>query len=140
MEKKNVKLSYQPDFDFQLLGLASRENDYKLSWAINKALNINLSKSPDLEIKNPKFSEIQSFSVYSYFLEEREEEILLISNRCAHGYLIEELKNIDFFLLFRGFNKIEIINYSSEIKLLDELFAVLNIDVESLKSKQKFIF
>lgn len=140
MDKKKIKLSFQPDFNFKLLGLGSRENDYKLSWTINKVLNTNLSKADNLGIKNPKFSDIQEFSIYSYFPEDTEEEILLISNRCQNGYLIEELKNIDYFLLFRGLGDEIFTSKSQIIKTIDEVFAVIEINPDSLKSKQKFIF
>jgi hypothetical protein len=140
MDKKTIKLSFQPDFDFKLLGIGSRENDYKLSWALNKLLNINLSKADDLEIKNPKFSDIQLFSVYSYVPDDSEEEIHLISNRCIDGYYIEELKNIDYFLLIKGFEEVVSEPFTSKIKSLDEVFVVLTINPDSLKSKQKFIF
>lgn len=140
MDKKNVKFDFKPDMDFRLLGLGCRENDYRLSWAINKAMNINLAKSENLEIKNPKFSEIQQFSVYVNEVEESEEELLLISNRCENGYLIEELKNIDYFLLFRNYPKDDFKSFIPVVKSIDEILLVVEIDPKELKSGQKFIF
>ena len=53
-KKKIHKLAFDFESDFKLIGIASHENDYRLSWAINKSLNIDFIKADDLLIHHPK--------------------------------------------------------------------------------------
>ena len=99
MKKKNQKLYYQPEPDFHLIGIASHENDYRLSWALNKKLLVNFIRSENLEIKDLKKNSVSFFSVFSTDDEQEDIRLILISNRCDNGFLIEELKNIDYFLI-----------------------------------------
>ena len=44
----------------------------------------------------------QEFSLYRYYDEETYLDYHLIANRCEDGFLLEELKNIDYFLRISG--------------------------------------
>ena len=56
------------EFDFNLLGICCHEKDYRLCWAVNSTLNLNLSKSSeDIElIFNKESKPDANFSIYSY--------------------------------------------------------------------------
>ncbi len=102
MKKKSHKLIYEPDYSFLLIGISSHENDYHISWLINRKLGLSLRKVRNLQIFNKKLGENQEFSIYSFENDERSLLYNLISNRCDNGFLIEEIKNIDYLLQILG--------------------------------------
>lgn len=100
--KKKLTLNYQPELEFTLLGISSHENDYHLSWVLNQKLGLQFIKAKNIVILQPESELSQEFPVFSY---EDEDALLvynLISNKCEQGYLVSELKNIDFFLQISG--------------------------------------
>jgi hypothetical protein len=128
LKKKIHKLQTAGTNHYRLLGISSRENDYRLSWAINKALGSNFRKAENfISGAGNKNSEKLEFSLFQF----RDDEVLkmnLISNRCPDGFLVRELKNIDFFLqIFGEDTKALIDSILSRIRSLDIVLAVFNI-------------
>ena len=100
MGKKNVhKLSGEAETTVILIGISSHENDYRISWALNEHLGFRFTKSENYKVLNQRLKEFKEFSVYLYINNHDSNTYRLISNRCDDGFLIEELKNIDFLLL-----------------------------------------
>ena len=89
------------EFDFNLLGICCHEKDYRLCWAINSTLNLNLSKaSEDIElIFNKESKPDANFSIYSYTSKYNSDEYYLISNKCQRTWLIPEKSHFDFFVV-----------------------------------------
>ena len=92
------------EFDFNLLGICCHEKDYRLCWAINSTLNLNLSKaSEDIElIFNKESKPDANFSIYSYHNKFNSEEYYLISNKCQRTWLVPEKSHFDFFLMVKS--------------------------------------
>ena len=138
MKKKKHKLTFQPDFSFFLLGISSSENDYRLSWEMNKALEISLKKGTDHITKKKEIEQV--FLVYTFYDEEVFLQYSLIANKSEKGYLIEELRNIDYFLQIHGDlsdnQKQQII---SSIKNIKGVSGIFKLDINTLKSKNRLI-
>lgn len=141
MKKKSHKLIYEPDYSFLLIGISSHENDYHISWLINLKLGLGLRKVRNLQIFNKKLGETQEFSIYSFENDERSLQYNLISNRCDNGFLIEEIKNIDYLLQILGDisekDQEKIINTLKETEKISTSFI---IDPTTLKSRQRLLF
>lgn len=155
------KLSFKPEYNFTLIGISSRENDYKLSWALNKNLSFNFKRDKKGYILNtPKKqteqlslfdyvkddenndvdTNIQLFSMYNYECENEALSYLLVSNKGEKGPLIPEQKGFEYLMLIDG----EINNIGEFIKKINDVEEVLlakEIDVDKLKktNKQKLI-
>jgi hypothetical protein len=141
MTKKKVKLRIDPDYNFSLIGIASHENDYRLSWALNRDLGFKLIKSEDIEIHPKNTDIIQSFVKYSYYNEEVMLEFDLISNFCDNGHLVKELPNIDYFLKISGEFTVDYMNsLFDQVKNVDIVLSAFNMEPASLKNPQFFIF
>lgn len=139
--KKTHKLQSDPEYNFQLLGISSHENDYRLSWSLNEALSFKLVKTNNLEILNRKFSEKQEFSLYTFEDEETLVKYNLLSNRCDNGFLLEEMKNIDFLLqIFGEISKEELQRLISDLNDIDIITMCFGIDISTLKSKDKLVY
>jgi len=78
---------------FTIIGISSHENDYRLSWSINEQLGLAFAHG-----NNVVTSAGKEFSCFVH--EDDGQTLLLISNRCDNGFLLEKHKNIDFILKF----------------------------------------
>jgi hypothetical protein len=93
MAKRNVvKLDTVP-VTFTVIGVSSHENDYRLSWSINEQLGLAFTQSDSLLTGDGK-----EFTRFVH--EDDNQRLLLVSNRCDNGFLLEKYKNLDFILKF----------------------------------------
>ena len=138
--KKNLTLNYQPELEFNLLGISSHENDYHLSWALNQKLGLQFIKIRNLEIHQAEAALSQEFSVFNY---EDEDALLvynLISNKCERGYLIPELRNIDYFLQISGeTNQGFLDQYIENLRNSGVVNASFVLDPKKIKDAEKLI-
>ncbi len=162
MGKHTLKIEY--DYDFVLIGISSHEKDYRICWALNKTLEIDLTKNESLEIKSKKQSTPSFFSLFKYEYTEEFIEYFVISNlsenklvtskdntlfgkgvkeseSTENGILIPEHKQMNCFFVIRG----EIDGSKTEemirkIKEIDIVLTAVAIDVKGLKSKTNLIF
>jgi len=138
---KTKKLKYKPEYDFYLLGILSSENDYKISWEISQLLKTNFVKSDDLKIIDSRFSEYLLFSVFKNTDKVNFPEIKLISNKGKEGFLIEELKNIDYFIIIYDSDDTNFNNeFVLKLKKSEIITAVFQLQPEKLRSKEKLLF
>ncbi len=120
-KKKILKLEIEPENDYNLIGIASHENDYRLSWAINNSLGLDLKKDEDLILNHPKHKIIINYSLFNFDDETNYITYNLISNKSEKGFLIPKMKNIDFILRVSG---------STDQNLLNDLiFGLKKIDI-----------
>lgn len=140
MKKKTHKLSIKTEQDSVLIGISSHENDYRLSWAVNKHLGTSLTKAENLVVYNEKFKVDQEFSLFVFEDDDNLIKYHLIANKCDNGYLIPELSNIDFFLQIYGEIDDKFTGILLEkLKHIYIITAAFAIDVSSLRSKKRLI-
>ncbi|MFW5645331.1 MAG: IPExxxVDY family protein, partial [Bacteroidota bacterium] len=96
---RKLKLNYEPDNEFLLLGLVSYERDYRISWDINQNLNLDLIRTDDHTLKLRSSSKEMNFSCFFFEDEDTYLNYKLLANRSEEGYLLEELKNIDYLIV-----------------------------------------
>ena len=77
-----------------IIGISSHENDYRLSWSINKTHGLAFSRDAEsIDAGNG-----MEFSCYSHH--DEDQSLMLVSNRCDNGFLLGKHKNLDFILKF----------------------------------------
>lgn len=132
-------LEIEEDFEFYMLGICSHIKDYRLSWELNQKLEINLKKSPDLEILSQGESKLYSFSADED--ERKANDYYLIRNKSPQGFLIPEEKKCDYFLVVKGFTdeqeKKAIFTSVNQCKNVLTSYA---ISAAELRSKNNLIF
>ena len=139
MGKHTLEIEY--DYNFVLIGISAHEKDYRICWALNNKLELNLVKTESLEIKEKKLDEPSHYSLFVYNREEELSEYLLIANRSEKGILIPEQKQMDYFLIIKE-EEIKEEKAAEIIKKIKEITLVqtaMRIDASTLKSKQNLI-
>jgi hypothetical protein len=140
MAKRVLKLNDNDNFDFLLIGIVCHHRDYRLCMAINKKLELSLSKQDEYAVFNNKRMEDNAFSFYEYINEE-EDRYNLLSNKSQKGFLIPEQNQIDYFFLIRmtpmRIDEQELLNALKEIPVV---LGAYKMDVLKLKSKENLVF
>lgn len=138
MNKTYLKLSL--DFDFVLIAITSATKDYMLCHKINKALAYNFERVEDHQVYADIDKGFRSFSKFFYFVEQGEIEFYLVNNKCEEGFLIQEMKKVDYFIVIRQYIDDEDLNFliTGLNKLLDVQVAV-QVDPLKLKSKENLV-
>ncbi len=140
-KKKIHKLAFDLESDFKLIGIASHENDYRLSWAINKSLNIDFVKSDDLLIYHPKHKIEAHYSMYTFFDEDNFISYHLISNKSEKGFLLPQMTNIDFILkISEETDSDQLNNLLRSLKKVDIIITAFFIEDLPDKVKNTFAF
>ena len=162
LAKHTLEVSY--DYDFLLIGISSHEKDYRICWALNKKLSLDLKKTDSLEIKGKKQT---TPSYFSFFIFDKEEDFLeysVIANfsesksmdikthslfgmedanehHSENELLIPEQKQMNYFLVVRGEMEDDAVDeLVKQIKEIDVVQTAVRIDATQLKSKQNLIF
>jgi hypothetical protein len=161
--KHTLEIEY--DFDFVLIGISSHEKDYRLCWALNNKLGLELTKQESLEIKGKKQITPSYFSFFTFNHEDEFKEYSILANfseskslelhetslfgalektkadHTENEYLIPEQKQMNYFLVINGeFENEEVDELIKKIKEIDNVQTALRIDPKTLKSKQNLIF
>jgi hypothetical protein len=130
-----VKLNIEQNNDYILLGLVTAEPDYKLSLALNKKFRVSLKNISSLRIEGGNESE-STFSRFSNHEGKSDLIFNLISNRSGKNYLLNKLKNIDYLLqISDSENEVNLENLTSELRDIDTVTAVFNINLDTIKDK-----
>ncbi len=126
------KLKASASDPYKLFGISSHENDYRLSWAINKKLQIKFRRTNNIIVQQNNETEKLEFSVFQYIQEDQLFKMNLVSNRCPDGFLIKKMKNIDYFLQVFGITSNSyiknIIARIKEIEIVSAVFEVLPVN------------
>jgi hypothetical protein len=130
------KLSVKIDFssEYTLIGISCHLKDYRLTFFLNKQLNIHLKRIDDFTQAGPDKANL-SYSVYFYHCPDTKNNFCLITNFHADGKLIPTLGSIDFFLLLEN-------EISSErkkdlitsIKTIPNLLTAYEIELSKVKN------
>lgn len=138
MNKTYLKLSL--DLDFVLIAITASLKDYVLCHKINTSLNFEFEKIDDHEVYFNIDEAPLAFSKYYYFVEQGEVEYYIVNNRNTEGFLIPEMKKVDFFMIIHQYIDKEDLNYMvTGINKLPDIQVAAQIDPAKLKSKENLI-
>ncbi|HEY8927564.1 MAG TPA: IPExxxVDY family protein [Mucilaginibacter sp.] len=134
-------LKFEIDLDFVLIAVTTSLKDYRVCYLINKALNFNFARFPDLEVDIHHGAEPVLFSLYRYSWETTETDFYFIGNKGSDGYLVPEMKKADYFLLIKNYiDDNELDSIISALNKIPEIVAAVKIDPKKIKSRENLLF
>lgn len=138
MSKLVLEVEY--DFDFALFGVSSHVANYRLAWGMNQLFEIDLERTDDIDLSFGTQKK-GNFSLYRFDDEESYTTFHLISNRCSAGYLIPELKQMDYFIQYWGPMSDEELNtFKDDLRQIPSVLTSIEIDPMELKSRNNLLF
>jgi hypothetical protein len=138
LNKTYLKLSL--DLDFILIAITASLKDYILCHQINTRLDFNFEKTDDHEVYFNIDEAPVAFSKYYFYVEQGENEYFILSNRNSEGFLIPEMKKVDYFMIIHQFLDKEDLNYIlSGLNKLPDIQVAAQIDPYKLKSRENLV-
>ncbi len=138
---------------FELVAIHTDLESYALAYQLNKTANLKLARtSKDLELEKG------SFPIFEWEDETAEQQWQLLSNSAQYEdsersmglfphttalrncYLVDERKEVDYFLKVSPGNARLTKNVVKAVKLIPQLTMVYTVDPETIKSTQNLIF
>ena len=134
-------LKFEIDLDFVLIAITTSLKEYRICYLINKYLNFNFSKRPDLELDILQGSGPVLFSLYQYHWEASETDFYFIANKGSEAYLIPEMRKADYFLMIRNYiDDDDLDKLVSSLNKIQEIVAAVKIDPKKIKSRENLLF
>ncbi len=134
-------LKFEIDLDFVLIAVTTSLKDYRICYLINKFLNFNFIKIPDLAVDIYRNESTILFSLYHYNWETTETDFYFIANKGTEGYLIPEMKEADYFLLIKNYiDENDLDNIILTLNKIPEIVAAVKIDPKKIKSRENLLF
>ena len=151
---KVISLGFEFDHDYTLIAINSTLEDFRLAYFLNREFNIMLCCQPEgltFKDKNCAFSFFEYECHTSYFswtlLANKHRYTAFNSNtsdlfkeESKTNYLINEKKDIDFFLRINGAVDIDEFELTQKIKKIKGVITSYLINPQTLKSKDYLIF
>ena len=143
--KKKI-LDIEIDLDYSLIGISCYSKDYRLCWEINKELGFKLVRktSPALKAmgEDPKENDDSNTGLIVYNYENINKGVLyrFVGNKSTKGFLIPELKQVDYFVCIRGMShELEEIRMIKSLRNIGIVLTAFSIPPATIKSKNKLI-
>ncbi len=134
-------LKFELDLDFVLVAITAQLKDYVFCHKINKQLATDFCKVTDLELLFNADEDFFYFSRYFYLMPETGTEFYILANKGTEGFLVPEMKKVDFFLLIRNYIDMdELKAVISGINKIPDVLVAAEVDPKKLKSKENLIF
>lgn len=133
-------LKFEPEFDFEIIGICCHSKDYRLCWFLNKQMGIALSRSrKPVEILQNKNRSSSKHSLYEYDDEATKIKYELIANRSEEGYVLPEEKRADYLLLIHNNQMFSIEQIVERIRSIQMVLTAYSIEPENLPSKENLL-
>ncbi|MFZ1687912.1 MAG: IPExxxVDY family protein [Flavobacteriales bacterium] len=133
-----LKLDIAPDPELTIIGISSHEKDYRLCWALNKELNIELGRTDTDVILNEE-GHSTSFPVFEHVDEEENLHVTLVHNRSAGGLLLKEQKLADYFLMLNNDAPFETDDLLARVRATPFVLTAFPLDYHSLREGHKLL-
>lgn len=135
------RLDIEYDYDFFLVGISCHEKPYRLCWAINKTLELEMTASDPHVISLKKNEAPIEFPLFELVNNENETSFLLIANKLDSNVLIPEQSQADYFFIVKGpFRETDLEEMMKKIREISFVIMTYRINADQLKSKQNLLF
>ena len=136
-----IKYKIEQEKPIFIIGIVTNETDLKVSWAINLALQIRLSRKDNLMPFSKKDNFLAGFAHFSFDDEQKIIHYSLVSNKVENARMFEEFRNLDFLLFIKGELKdIESELILQNIRKIKEFSTCLELKTSAIKRLERLGF
>ncbi len=93
-----LRLDPPPEPDFTIIGISSHVHDYRLCWALNRSMGLDLARRATDIVDDTKHGPAH-FAVFDHADPETEARYILVSNNSGDGRLLKGQRQANFFLV-----------------------------------------
>ena len=136
MNAKNITFSNEEYLKFELIGINSREKDFRLAWLLNNALGWELERKAPYRLETK--DQNSEHEMFQFISERNHYTIHLISNRSLQGVLLQEYAQLEYLLKVEGREDIE--ELVKQVRKINNVLAAFHLSQESLKHVSHLFF
>jgi hypothetical protein len=140
VKQKKHTLLLENDYNYDLIGICTHFQDYRLVWGLNNQFKFNLSKAKDNFSLIRKQNQEVHFPYYYSINEEKHLEIYLIKNKHEGNYLINEKQQIDYFLFLCNNFVFQIDECLNQMRQIQSIMAAYNFEPTTIPSTEYILF
>jgi len=135
---KKLNFSNEEYLDFDLVGISSREKEFRMAWLLNRELDWQLELSQPIQLING--NQKSEHDMYVYESEINHFVIRLLTNRSVNGVLLPEFGHMEFLLKIEGVEQEQIQEWIKRIRGMQDVLGVFFLSNESIKNVEHLIF
>jgi hypothetical protein len=140
-KSKKHTLVFEQDYEFDMIGICTHHNDYRLAWGINELLSIQLTKADeDYVVVNKKGVRVSAHSLYEFKDEDCLTEYYLVKNKSQGKLLIPEKPGIDFFLFLFENHIIDPDELTHQLRDIPSILGTFIFNPEEIQSTENIVF
>lgn len=141
VKMKKYQLVFEQEFDFDMIGISSHHNDYRLVWSINSELGLHFERSNEPYIMNVNKKGLKvGFIMYEFHDDENKVDYWLVKNKEAGHFLIPERPSIDYFIFIMERESINMEDFGNQLRNVSSILAVFPFEPEELDSTENLVF
>jgi hypothetical protein len=133
-------LQLDTEFDYELIGVCSHHQDYRVSWELNQYAGFDFQKCDD-DFRNytRKSQLLSSHSMYASNDEDTGAHYLFIKNKSQGKFLLPELSQIDFFIFAKDHSGSDMEELLELVRKAPTVLTAFAYDPAVLKSCEQLI-
>lgn len=136
MARKKLQLVATPDVT--VIGISSHVEDYRLCWAMNRAMDLNLTRRRE-DITSDEKDSTARFSAFDQADEHAIVRWSLIHNHCGKDLLVKEQKQADYFLVLDAEIASEQPAIIDRLREVEFVLTAFPVDLRKLRAGHKLL-
>lgn len=126
------------DPEVMLVGISSHVNDYRLCWALNRQLGINLVRR-DNDIVEPGGRTEARFAVFDHTDEGSNARFTLVNNHGDDAILVKEQRMADFFFVVDQAASFDATTLLAQVRQSEFVLAAFPLQIQDLRAGHKLL-
>lgn len=132
------KLDIPPDPELVVIGISSHEKDYRLCWALNKHLEVQMGRS-EKDVVDNDGGLLSAFTVFDHNDDDEHFHLSLVNNHGPHGVLLKEHRHTDYFLLINNDAPISTTELLARVRNTPFVLTAFELDYHTLREGHKLL-
>jgi len=134
------RFEFKYEIDFQLIGIISAVQEYKIAYQLNELLKLQFKRIEDWEVLYPKKKELQYFKQYYYKNELLKRVFYLIKNKTGRFCCLPEFAVVDYLFIWLGeMQEDEMSYFYQQINTLQIVSSVIKIEQSDIKNIENIL-
>ena len=133
-------LEVDNEYEYEMIGICSHHQDYRVIWELNHYLNFKFTKSTEFYSNYTKKGVfISEHSMYTFQDENTGVDYLFVKNKSQGKFLLAELSQIDFFIFLKDNFTIEVDVLLEKVRSVPSVVTAFAYNPEDYKSCEQLM-
>jgi hypothetical protein len=132
------KLELDPDPGFTIIGISCHERHYRLCWALNRSMGMQLTRRRT-DITAPSGHRQARFATFDHIDPETNARCTLVENHGGGDLLMREYRQADYFMVVDDLLASSIPGLLERVRRTDFVLAAFPVELRTMKAGHKLL-